>query len=114
VFLERLPFAWPGNARHIEQLAARLTMEGARGPVSADHLSRLLGERARGDAPGGELPVGASLDQGLPRLLEETEKAWLIEALRRYSDLTRAELAAKLRISESALYKKLREYGLGS
>ena len=52
------------------------------------------------------------LEAGLPALLEEAEKAWLEEALRRYPRLTRAELAAKLKISESALYKKLRQYGL--
>jgi len=115
--LVSLPFAWPGNVRHIEQLAARLTVEGLRGPVSPADLSRLLGERARDGAPTGEgsaTPAQASLEQGLPRLLEEAEKAWLAEALRRYPDLTRSALAEKLRISESALYKKLREYGLGA
>jgi len=53
------------------------------------------------------------LDAGLPRLLEEAERAWLETALRRYPDLTRAELAARLKISESTLFKKLRLYGLG-
>jgi DNA-binding NtrC family response regulator len=51
---------------------------------------------------------------GLPALLEDSERAWLGEALRRYPGLTRAELALKLKISESALYKKLRAYGLGA
>jgi transcriptional regulator with GAF, ATPase, and Fis domain len=115
-FLAGLPFAWPGNVRHIEQLAARLTMEGRRGPVSAADLARLLGERAAAGAPdaGENGPPPGSLEQGLPRLLQEAEKAWLAEALRRYPDLTRAALAEKLRISESALYKKLREYDLGA
>ena len=34
------------------------------------------------------------------------------EALRRYPRLTRGQLAAKLKISESLLYKKLRQYGI--
>ncbi len=116
-FLAGLPFAWPGNVRHIEQLAARLTVEGLRVPVQAEDLSRLLGDRARhGVAVNGEPPAtaAAELEQGLPRLLEEAEKAWLEEALRRYPDITRAALSEKLRISESALYKKLRIYELGS
>jgi transcriptional regulator with GAF, ATPase, and Fis domain len=114
-FLEHLPFAWPGNVRHLEQLAARLTMEGLRGPVTAVDLTRLLGERpavprrAVGEEAGA---AGAELEEGLPRLLEEAERAWLEEALRRYPELTRAEIAAKLKISESALYKKLKQHGL--
>ena len=40
------------------------------------------------------------------------EKAGLDETLRRYPKLGRAELAAKLKISESALYSKLHTYGL--
>ena len=115
-YLERLPFAWPGNVRHIEQLAARLTVEGLDRAVSAADVSRLLGDGVRGGTDSGEGPragTTADLEQGLPRLLEEAEKAWLEEAVRRYPDITRAALADKLRISESALYKKLRAYGLG-
>jgi DNA-binding NtrC family response regulator len=55
---------------------------------------------------------GPDLEAGLPRLLEEAEKSWLEAALHHHPDLTRAELAAKLKISESALYRKLRQYGL--
>jgi transcriptional regulator with GAF, ATPase, and Fis domain len=114
-FLERLPFTWPGNVRHIEQLAARLTMEGARAPVEAADLSRLLGARERENptVPGAGAQAAAGLEQGLPRLLEEAERAWLAEALQRYPNLTRADIATKLKISESALYKKLRQYDLG-
>jgi len=53
-----------------------------------------------------------SVQAGLPRLLADAERTWLEEALRRYAKLTRAEVAAKLKISESALYKKLREHGI--
>jgi DNA-binding NtrC family response regulator len=115
-YLEALDFAWPGNVRHVEQLAARLTMEGARGPVSAAEVERLLGPRAAQpgatrEASGGDRP--AELEGGLQRLLEDAERKWLEEALRRHPDLTRAELAGRLKISESALYRKLRQYGLG-
>ena len=47
-----------------------------------------------------------------PSFLEDAERMWLEEALRRYARLTRAEVAERLKISESALYKKLRAYGI--
>jgi DNA-binding NtrC family response regulator len=103
--LARLDYSWPGNVRHIEQLAARLIMEAPRGPVPAAELLRLLG------APTSNSPSDR-LEAGLPKLLEDAERGWLEEGLRRYASLTRAELAARLKISESALYKKLRYYGI--
>jgi transcriptional regulator with PAS, ATPase and Fis domain len=54
-----------------------------------------------------------NLEIGLPALLAQEEKKWLEEALKRHPDLTRAEIAAKLKISEAALYKKLRAYDIG-
>ena len=106
--LVALDFAWPGNMRHLEQLAARLSMRVGAGPVEPGELLGLL-DRPRGTAPAG----GASdLSSGLPSLVEEAERGWLEQALRSYPDLTRAELAGRLKISESALYKKLRQYGL--
>ena len=107
--LRELDFAWPGNMRHLEQLAARLSMSGATAPVTPDEILARLGP------VGGEpLAPHARLDlsSGLPSLLEDAEKSWLEQALRLYPELTRAELAARLKISESGLYKKLRQYGL--
>jgi len=111
--LQELDFAWPGNVRHIEQLAARLAMEGRPGPFSADELLRLLAVRGTKPAAGrADAPGTADFEGGLPRLLAESERGWLEEALRRYPRLTRGQLAAKLKISESLLYKKLRHYGI--
>ena len=129
-YLEELDFSWPGNARHLEQLAARITLEEQRRPLTVQDLKRLLDARAP-QSPASEAPAtgetappqpsmtkgqppGASepdLEAGLPRLLEEAEKTWLEAALHRYPELTRLELATKLKISESALYRKLRHYG---
>jgi len=131
-YLEELDFSWPGNVRHLEQLAARITLEERRRPLTIQDLKRLLDARAPrsaaseapatgGTAPRPRPPMAQSepprasepdLEAGLPRLLEEAERSWLEAALRRHPELTRAELATKLKISESALYRKLRQYGL--
>jgi transcriptional regulator with GAF, ATPase, and Fis domain len=125
-WLRELDSAWPGNVRHLEQLAARLTTEAPAGPVTIADLERLLDgvdrapERAAASAaptPAAAAPAlapaGLDLDAGLPRLLEEAERAWLAAALQRYPGLTRAELAARLKIGEATLYRKLSLYGLG-
>jgi transcriptional regulator with GAF, ATPase, and Fis domain len=131
-YLEELDFSWPGNVRHLEQLAARITLEEQRRPLTVQDLQRLLDARApRSPDPGTPAAGGTAsrsqppmtksepprasetdLEAGLPQLLEDAEKSWLETAMSRHPDLTRAELATKLKISESALYRKLRQYGL--
>jgi Nif-specific regulatory protein len=116
--LRELDFAWPGNVRHLEQLAARLSLGAVRSPVPAADVLALL-ERGRDGQASGASAGGAGatvatrdLSSGLPSLLEDAERSWLEQALRIYPDLTRAELALRLKISESALYKKLKQHGL--
>ena len=109
-YLVDLDFAWSGNVRHIEQLAARLTTAGFKGAVGARDVERLL-DRDDGEPAGGT--TGLDMKAGLPRMLEEAERSWIAEALRRYPEATRAELATRLGISEAALYRKLRAYRLG-
>jgi transcriptional regulator with GAF, ATPase, and Fis domain len=101
--LVELDFTWPGNVRHLEQLAARLSMDEPRGPVSkADLLARLDGaSRAE---------PSSDPEAGLPARLAQVEKAWIEDALARYPDLPKADLAAKLGIGGSTLYKKLKAY----
>lgn len=111
-YLESLDFSWPGNVRHVEQLAARLTAEGIHGPVGATDVSRLLGSTHDGHGAGSADP-GPGLEAGLPKLLEEAERTWIEAALQRHPGLSRAELASMLRISEAGLYRKLRRYRLG-
>jgi DNA-binding NtrC family response regulator len=55
----------------------------------------------------------ADLALGLPLLVLKAERDWLDAALRAYASVTRRELAGKLKISEAALYKKLKQHGLG-
>jgi len=112
----RLEFDWPGNVRHVEQLAVRLAMEAEPDqPLSLEEVLQLLGPDSERSRPAGDAAdeAEAGLEAGLPTLLARQEKKWLDQAVRRYPDLTRQELAEKLKISESALYKKLRFYGIG-
>src|SRR2546426_2999412 len=48
-YLEGLEFAWPGNVRHVEQLAAPLALRGAGRPVTREDMARELGRRAAGE-----------------------------------------------------------------
>ena len=93
------------------QLAARLALDTARERVSRSDVERHLG---RTDDLLVQLSAGvmnaSGLDAGLPDLVDSAEKAILEKALQDNPGLSRAELAAKLRISERALYKKLRLY----
>ena len=110
-YLRELDFTWPGNVRHLEQLAARLSMDDTREPVTPERIRSHLDPRREG-SPASAAGSATDLSAGLPWLLEEAERSSLQQALKRYPDLTRAELADRLKISESALYKKLRQHGL--
>ncbi|HEX4823812.1 MAG TPA: sigma-54-dependent Fis family transcriptional regulator [Candidatus Polarisedimenticolaceae bacterium] len=109
-WLADLDFVWPGNVRHLEQLAARLAVEQPSGPVGRADLERLLGGRK--DAAS-LAKKGDDLALGLPTLVSNSERDWLNAALKTYTGITRRELAEKLKISEAALYKKLKQHGLG-
>lgn len=107
-------YLWPGNVREIEQLAARLALDSRDAPISREEIERHLRQDGWGiDGPSESLEARAAPGGGLPDQVVGAEKAILEKALRDNPALTRAELAAKLRISERALYKKLRLFGLG-
>jgi DNA-binding NtrC family response regulator len=101
--------------RHLEHLSARLALEPPDGPVTPADVRRLLDTSATSGEPGSASSSGESdleMEMGLPALLAHEERKWLQKALERHPELTRADLAAKLKISEAALYKKLRMYHL--
>jgi DNA-binding NtrC family response regulator len=113
-FLQQIESLWPGNVRHIEQLAARLVVEGGSGPVSVRDVERLLDKGgARGDGSGANRGEAPASDSGLADHMEEAERSFLQEFIRGHSRLTRAEQARKLKIGEATLFKKLRQYGIG-
>ena len=114
-YLEELEFDWPGNVRHITQLAARLTAAHASNAATADEIARLMREfTARPLATAAAPPHGGTAvsDDDLVTHLERQERDWLIRAIRRHPGWSRAELAQHAGISESALYRKLRQHGI--
>jgi len=111
-FLVELEFTWPGNVRHLEHLSARLAMEQPESAVTPDLLRKLL-DTTEDEVEQSPSTSRAALELGLPTLLAQEERKWLQQALNLHPELTRADLAAKLKISEAALYKKLRMYELG-
>ena len=61
-----------------------------------------------------ERAQASPLNEGLHSLLTNAEREILERALRECAGMTRSEVAARLRISERALHKKLKEHGIGS
>ena len=108
-YLVHLPFTWPHNVRHLTKLVAQLVMHEPTSAVTAAEIAQLLDAREDGPSP---RRSKSDLDVGLPALLAEAEREWLQEALTSYPNLTRAELAAKLKIAPATLFKKLKQYGL--
>jgi len=115
-YLMELDFAWPGNVRHVEQLAARLSLFAPEEPVSPRDLGELLETTDLESGVDGRstTPTESELEAGLPAFLAQAERQWLEEAMRRYADLTKKELARKLNIGESTLHKKIKLYGIES
>jgi transcriptional regulator with GAF, ATPase, and Fis domain len=113
-YLEDLEFDWPGNVRHITQLAARLSASRAAAAVTPAEIERLLGAssspRAQAAAPAAA-EAQADADD-LVQHLEREERAWLLREIRQHPGLTRAELAARAGISEASLFRKLRHHGI--
>ena len=103
-YLQHLPFTWPHNVRHLTRLAAQLVMHEPKCAVTSATIAQLLDTRE----PGSKV----SPEDGLPAVLAEAERQSLQSALTRYPKLTRAELAARLKIAPATLFKKLKQYGL--
>ena len=88
-------------------------MEQPESAVTPDLLRKLLDTSEDEVEQSTPATSRAALELGLPTLLAQEERKWLQQALDLHPELTRADLAAKLKISEAALYKKLRMYDIG-
>lgn len=113
-YLTQSAYSWTGNVREIEQLAARLALDASHEPITRERIERHLAQDNDLRPPPALPSSTEDIHGGLPALVESAERAILERQLRENAGLSRAELAAKLQISERALYKKLRQFGLGS
>lgn len=98
-----LAYPWPGNVRELENAVERAI-------VLCDGEQLGVGEFPMGEAPGmAAHPV--TTNGSLDRVLAETERRLIVEALERAGGV-KTRTAELLGIKTSALYYKLEKYGL--
>ena len=90
-------YRFPGNIRELRNIVERAVILADDGTVRPEHLPGQV------HAPAGASPLGASAEVVS---LEEAERRYLSHALAVHHG-ERKELAARLGISERALYRKL-------
>ena len=96
---------WPGNVRELENVLERATVSATRDFIGAEDLPAMGGRHS--------LPVPRNMTPWpLDLSLEAVERAHIARVLRRNGG-NRIATARDLRISRSALYDKLKRYGLG-
>jgi len=111
-WLVSLDHPWPGNVRDLWHIAAHLVVEASEEPVGVEELTRameavgLLGSGAPSDDGRGESASGLSGKR------QEAERASIVEAMRLHPNVSRAELARILQVSQATLFRRLRDYGL--
>jgi transcriptional regulator with GAF, ATPase, and Fis domain len=112
--LVSLDYSWPGNVRELEQLVARLSMDSHAGPVPMETMRHAMEQMTRDGWSEGEASTSAlpALENGLHAYLADIERGVLERILAEHPNLTRAQIATRLKISERALYKKLRLFRL--
>ncbi len=95
---------WPGNVRELENVLERATVSATRDFIGVEDLPAIGGRHS--------LPMARNLTPWpLDLSLEAVERAHIARVLRRNSG-NRIATARDLRISRSALYDKLKRYGL--
>jgi DNA-binding NtrC family response regulator len=97
-------YDWPGNVRELQNVIERAvilcqeqTIEPSDLPSNVRFNPRRLGKARGGDYPS----------------LEEIEKRYILDLLQEFGG-SRQQVARALRLSERTLYRKLREYRIGS
>ncbi len=103
---------WPGNVRELENVMERAVLLSS-GPVVEESALPLVAASASGASngrAGQETPV-VSLKETRRQRLREAERAAIVTALKEARG-NRTKAATLLGISRSALYNKLKEFGL--
>jgi two-component system response regulator HydG len=101
-------YAWPGNVRELRNTVESMVVIDIDGRLDLDDLTedlQALTTSTRSDGASG-------VDSLVGKSLEEIEKNYIIESLKRTSG-NREEAAKVLGIGERTLYRKLKEYHLG-
>ncbi|NPV90127.1 MAG: sigma-54-dependent Fis family transcriptional regulator [Firmicutes bacterium] len=99
-------YNWPGNVRELENVIERSVVMGSGEVLLPDHLPFGI----QSFSPTEELILDFG-DKPLKEILHEVEKRVIKKALQ-HNRWNRAQTAAKLQISRSALLYKIEEYGL--
>ena len=99
-------YNWPGNVRELENVIERSVVMGSGEVLLSDHLPISV----QSYSPVEELMLDI-VDKPLKEILHEVEKRVIQKALLN-NRWNRAQTAAKLQISRSALLYKIEEYGL--
>jgi two-component system, NtrC family, response regulator HydG len=103
-----MAYQWPGNVRELRNTIESMIVIDIDGLLDLDDLTedlQALTSSTRSDGPAG-------VDSLVGKSLEEIEKHYIIESLKR-TDGNREEAAKILGIGERTLYRKIKEYGLG-
>ncbi len=107
-------FDWPGNVRQLQNVLFRACINEQREALtdhSFPHLSALLGDTDRGESRARGLGVLLYKEDGNLRTLAEIEADVIRIAIGQY-DGKMSEVARRLGIGRSTLYRKLQELGI--
>ncbi|MDR3639448.1 MAG: sigma-54 dependent transcriptional regulator [Isosphaeraceae bacterium] len=100
--------SWPGNVRELKNTIESMVVIDADGVLDVDDLTEDLQAVT---TTSGDAPAGA--DHLIGKSLEEIEKYYISETLK-LTNGNREEAARLLGIGERTLYRKIKEYGIGS
>ncbi len=95
-----MPYQWPGNVRELQNVLERM--------INISHTSKLTVDLLPSEITGSRPPENTEEDV---EPVDSMERGLILRLLR--SSLTRKDIAKKLGISRSTLYRKLEKYELG-
>jgi two-component system, NtrC family, response regulator HydG len=101
-------YSWPGNVRELKNTIESMIVIDTDGQLDLDDLTedlQAITSSTRSDGPAG-------VDSLVGQSLEEIEKHYIIETLKRTGG-NREDTAKHLGIGERTLYRKIKEYQLG-
>lgn len=101
-------YTWPGNLQELKNIVQRLLILGNDEVISAEEVSLVLEKNAM---PTAESIVNLYLQLPLREAREQFEKAYLEQQLRQYGSNI-SELARRVGLERTHLYRKLRALGI--